>query len=246
MPYRTFGIEEVAQYLHLHKADVERMVKDNDIPFEKHGRTTVFRKGDIDAWASKRILGLHGSRLDDYHHEITHGSPDTLPHEALIPQLSDTRFMEPALAAKTKASVIRAMADLARKTGRVLDPGGLLEELQAREDLCSTGIPGGVALLHPRHPDPYLFDNPFIVLGRTIQSVPFGAPDGQPTDLFFLLACPDDRIHLHALARLCLMAQKTELLEQLRRANDASGMYNALIDAEEVVLVALPATHRRR
>ena len=67
MPYRTFGVDEVASYLHLSRADVERLVKDQDIPFEKHGGRLVFRKVEIDAWASPRILGLEGRRLAEYH-----------------------------------------------------------------------------------------------------------------------------------------------------------------------------------
>ena len=45
MPYRTFGIEEVARYLHLSRADVERLVKDQDIPFERHGRAAGLPQG---------------------------------------------------------------------------------------------------------------------------------------------------------------------------------------------------------
>ena len=69
-----------------------------------------------------------------------------------------------------------------------------------------------------------------------MQPVPFGAPDGQPTDLFFLLACPDDRLHLHTLARVCLMAQKTDLLAQLRQASNADEMYACLLESERSVL----------
>jgi mannitol/fructose-specific phosphotransferase system IIA component (Ntr-type) len=128
------------------------------------------------------------------------------------------------------------MAALAGKTGRVPDQETLLAELEAREELCSTGVPGGLALLHPRRPEPFCFESPVIVLGRTVQQIPFGAPDGRPTDLFFLIGCPDDRIHLHVLARLCLMAQKTEVLSELRQASSADAMYEIMIASEMAVL----------
>jgi nitrogen PTS system EIIA component len=73
-------------------------------------------------------------------------------------------------------------------------------------------------------------------LGRTVQPIPFGAPDGRATDLFFLLACPDPRLHLHALARLCVMAQKTDLLVRLRQAPGAEAMYQSTLAAEAAVL----------
>ena len=236
MPYRTFGIEEVARYLHLSGADVERLVKDQDIPFERHGERLVFRKVEIDAWASQRILGLEGRGLAEYHQRSSRGAQHIVPHEAFMPELIRPEFIEPALTAKTKASVLRQMVALAEKTGQVCDPPALLRGLEAREELCSTGIPGGLALLHSRNPEPYLFETAFLALGRTIQQIPFGSPDGQPTNLFFLIGCPDDGTHLHTLARLCMMAQKTDLLVDLRQAADAESMCNGIIAAEQAVL----------
>jgi mannitol/fructose-specific phosphotransferase system IIA component (Ntr-type) len=236
MPYRTFGLEEVARYLHLSGADVERLVKDQDIPCERHGPRLVFRKVDIDAWASQRILGLEGRRLTEYHQKSSHETQQLVANEAIMPEMIRPEFIEPALAAKTKASILRAMAALAGKTGRVCDAQTLLGGLEAREELCSTGIPGGLALLHARNPESYLFETAFLALGRTIQQIPFGAPDGQPTNLFFLIGCPDDRMHLHTLARLCLMAQKTDLLPELRQAPDALAMCECIIAAERAVL----------
>jgi nitrogen PTS system EIIA component len=236
MPYRTFGLDEVARYLHLSVADIERLVKDQDIPFERHGERLVFRKVEIDAWASQRILGLEGRHLAEYHQQSSRGSQQIVPHEAFMPEIIRAEFINPALTAKTKASVLRQMAALAEKTGRVCDPAALLHGLEAREELCSTGIPGGLALLHSRNPEPYLVETAFLALGRTIQQIPFGAPDGQPTNLFFLIGCPDDGTHLHTLARLCLMAQKTNLLVELRQATEAEAMCQSIIAAEQTVL----------
>ena len=235
MPYRTFDLDEVARYLHLSRADVEHLVKDQDIPFERAGKRLVFRKVDIDAWASPRILGLEGKRLADYHQKTSHGTQE-LAAGAIMPDYIQPEFIAPSLTAKTKASVLRQMASLAEKTSRLADPRLLLASLESREELCSTGLPGGLALLHSRNAESYLFDEPFITLGRTVQRIPFGAPDGQPTDLFFLLACPDDRMHLHTLARLCMMAQKTELLAQLREARDADAMCECILASEQAVL----------
>jgi excisionase family DNA binding protein len=238
MPYRTFGIEEAARYLHLSRADLDRLVKDQDIPFERHGDRLVFRKVEIDAWASQRILGLEGRHLAEYHQKSSRGAQQIVAQEAIMPEMVQPDFIAPALTAKTKASVLRQMAALGEKTGRVADPRALLEGLEAREELCSTGIPGGLALLHSRNPESYLFETAFLALGRTIQQIPFGAPDGQPTNLFFLIGCPDDRMHLHTLARLCLMAQKTDLLVDLRQAVDAEAMCECILTSEQTVLAS--------
>jgi mannitol/fructose-specific phosphotransferase system IIA component (Ntr-type) len=140
------------------------------------------------------------------------------------------------MTSKTKASVLRDLVALAEKTGNLCDPKALLASLEAREKLCSTAVPGGFALPHPRSHEPYLFVTSFIVVGRPVQEIHFGAPDGQPTHLFFLLCCQNDQLHLHTLARLCLIAQKTKLLDQFREAPDAETMRNSIITAEQEVL----------
>jgi excisionase family DNA binding protein len=236
MPFHLLNIDEVAQRLNLISADVERLVKNGDIPFERRGERVVFRQGDIDAWASQRILKFNRSRLTEYHLQSSQRTRKMLPHEALLPDLIRPGYIDVGMVAKTKASAVRDMAALADKTGLVCDRAELVASLLARENLCSTATPEGVAFLHPRQQQPYLLETSFLVLGRTIQPIHFGAPDGRPTDLFFLLCCQNDLLHLHALARLCLIAQKTDLLTRLRAGTDAVALHESLLRAEQTVI----------
>ena len=236
MPFRLLDLAGVANYLHLTPAEIEQRVKDHAIPFEKRGDRIVFRKGEIDAWASQQILGSTGRQLAVYHKESTRQTRKILPQEAILPELLQSGAIASAMASKTKASVLRDLVALAEKTGCLNDAKTLLASLEAREELCSTALPGGLAVPHPRSHDPYLFETSFMVVGRPIQEIHFGAPDGQPTHLFFLLCCQDDRLHLHTLARLCLIAQKTKVLDRLHEAPDAQTMRDALIAAEREIL----------
>lgn len=236
MPHRAFNVEELAEYLHLTPADVERLVRESDIPRAVRGGRLVFQRGEIDAWASQRILGLPGKRLDVYHAKTMHGTREIFPDAALVPQLLAPNQIDLNLSSKTKASVIRDMVALADGTGRVFDRAELLASVEAREALCSTALPGGIAFLHARHHAEYRFEGSFIVLGRSIQAVPFGAPDGRPTRVFFLVCCEDERIHLHALARLCLMGMKTKMIEAMLTVEDPAAAFEALVNAEREVL----------
>ena len=236
MPFRLLDLDEVAKYLHLAPADIEQRVKNREIPFEKRGDRIVFSKREIDAWASQRILGLPGQRLVDYHQQSTRHTRKILPHETILPEMLQSGAIASAMTSKTKASVLRDLVALAEKTGNLGDPKALLASLEEREELCSTAVPGGFALPHPRSHEPYLFETSFIVVGRPAQEIHFGAPDGQPTHLFFLICCQDDQLHLHALARLCLIVQKTSLLDQLREAPDAEALRHAIIAAEQQIL----------
>lgn len=232
MSYQILNLDEVAAYLHLTPDDIEQRVRRNEIPHEKRGHRVVFSKDEIDLWASQRLLRLPDKRLTEYHRKSTLGTQEILPHQTLLPEMILPGFIASELPAKTKSSVLRELVALAGKTGRLNDAQLLLTSLEAREALCSTGMPGGFALPHPRVPDPYLFESSFIVLGRTVQEIPFGAPDDEPTNLFFLICCQDDRLHLHTLARISLMALKTSILDQLRQAPDAASMHVVLLAAE--------------
>ena len=177
MPHRILNSDEVAQYLHLGRAEIERLVKDREIPFETRGGRVMFRLADIDDWASRRILGFNGVRLAEYHRKSSERTRRLLRRETLLPEMIRPKFITPAMTAKTKASVLRDLAALADRTGWVGDMAELVATLQAREQLCPTAVPGGVAFLHPRSPQPYLFQSSFLVLGRTIQPIHFGSPD---------------------------------------------------------------------
>ena len=236
MPHQSFNVESVAAYLHLSVEDVERLVKDQEIPFERRGGRIAFRKREIDAWASQRILGLKDRPLAEYHQQTSQATRAFLSTEAMMPELVRPEFIDPAMRSKTKASVLRDLVELAGKTGRLNSPEDLLASLEAREELCPTACPGGVAFPHPRFHEEFMFESSFIVVGRPIQPIHFGAPDGHPTTLFFLICCQDDRLHLHTLARLCLMAVKTDLLERLEEAVDAPALLECLVTSEQAVL----------
>ena len=236
MAHRVFTVDELTEYLHLGPGDVERLMRETDIPHALRGGRLVFQRAEIDAWASKRILGLPGKRLDWYHARSVRATRDLFPHLALIPALLQPRNIHLGLRAKTRPSLLREMVEVASQTGRVFDSRELLISIEEREALGSTAVPGGLALLHPRHQADFRFEGSFIVLGRTLQPIPFGAPDGRPTQLFFMVCCDNDRIHLHTLARLCLVALKTNAIDALLSADTPQQAFDALVDAEISVL----------
>ncbi len=239
MPYRVFNLEEVAVYLHLPAADVRQLVHRREIPFHEQGTRLQFRKKDIDAWASHRILSLKRDKLAAYHRTTSAKAHDLSQQHAIMPELMRANCIAPAMGSKTKASVLRDLVKLADQTGLLCSSKDLLESLEERERMCSTALPGGIALVHPRHHEPFMFEDSFIILGKTIQPIPFGSPDGSTTDLFFLVCCQDDSIHLHVLARICMLCHHTSLVLELREAQVADEMREIIIRAEEEVIQQL-------
>src|SRR5208337_2100205 len=179
---------DAAAYLHIPEEDVKVLAQRREIPAERHGERFVFVKRELDAWASQRILGLSAKRLEGYHRRTSAQAHDLPKKHTIVGELVRPDGIEAALRSGTRPSVLRDMVAQAERTSLLTTTAAeLLAALQEREALCPTALPGGLALLHPRNHDPYMFSDSFLVFGRTPHPVPFGAPDGMGTDLFFLV-----------------------------------------------------------
>ena len=212
------------------------------IPFEQLGSRVVFRRNAVDVWSSQRLLGLKDHHLVAFHRSSSAKMHDLSNSHAILAELLHPDYFNLALASRTRSSVMRDMIELADNTSLVLDREALLESVKEREQLGTTALPGGFALLHPKHHEPYMFSDSFITIGRTIQDIPFGSMDGTTTNLFFLVCCQNDRIHLHVLARLCMICQQTDVIMQLREAEDSASAFTLVADAEQEVLKSCLST----
>lgn len=236
MPFRVFNLAEAAEYLQLAEKAVEEMARRGEIPSEKQGNRLLFRHNAIDEWASRRVLEFSDEKLSDFHRRSSAKYHDLSHEAAIVPALLKPEWILPEMTCRSKPSVIRQMVELADSTGLLCYHDELAESLIEREKLCSTALSGGLALLHPRNHEPYMFEDSFVVLGKTIGEVPFGSPDRSTTDIFFLICCQDDRIHLHVLARLCMMCHQTSLLLEMRETNDPQELYRLLVASEQQVI----------
>jgi mannitol/fructose-specific phosphotransferase system IIA component (Ntr-type) len=91
----------------------------------------------------------------------------------------------------------------------------LFTALLERERLHSTGIGDGIALPHARNALAGVVEQPVIVFGRSARGIPYGAVDGKPARLFFLLVAPSVTQHLAILARISRLLRDLKLREQL-------------------------------
>jgi nitrogen PTS system EIIA component len=83
-----------------------------------------------------------------------------------------------------------------------VDPEFLLQVLLAREALGTTAIGDGIAIPHVRNPILVSLPSPAITLSFLKQPVDFGALDGKPVEIVFMLISPTVKIHLHLLSKL--------------------------------------------
>ena len=108
----------------------------------------------------------------------------------------------------------------------------LLRALQERELLHSTGIGDGIALPHARNALVGLVDEPIVVFARHATGIPYGAIDGVPARLFFLLIAPTVTQHLGVLARLSRILRDPKVRQNLLTAERPEKVISLIQDAE--------------
>ena len=216
MPHRVLELADAADFLHVSLPDLERLVQRRLVPYHLHAGRYTFRPQELHDWASRRILGAKGEELGEIHRVATQMRPPPDRHEAFLSQFLMPEAIATNLHAGTRSSVLRELVKLASRTNLVCDEAVFLQFLNEREELCPTGMPGGLAIPHTRVHADYLFVDPFMAVAYVPGGVPFGSPDGQLSDLFFLPCSQDDRTHLYMLARLARLLQATHLADALR------------------------------
>ncbi len=108
----------------------------------------------------------------------------------------------------------------------------MLERLEEREALGSTGFGRGVAIPHARVPG---LKRPVAALLRLKEPVDFAAADGLPVDLVFGLLSPENAgvTHLHALAAISRVVRDERTHDALMEARDAQTLYALLANATD-------------
>ena len=103
----------------------------------------------------------------------------------------------------------------------------ILEILQQREKLGSTGVGNGIAIPHGKLPK---LDRLFGLFARLDRPIDFEALDDAPVDLVFLLLAPENAgaDHLKALARVARLLRDAEIARKLRGSRDAETLYAVL------------------
>jgi len=102
--------------------------------------------------------------------------------------------------------------------------------LMEREHIGCTGMGSGVCIPHGRFVH---INGLHAVFARLDQPIEFGAADGRPVDLIFLLLTPlsANTEHLKALAMISRLLRDKRLCESLRKTTDAKALY-ALLTTE--------------
>ncbi len=226
----TMDLDQLASYLRRDSRELHKLATRGELPGRKVGGAWRFARAEINLWLGTAMRGFDDDQLK--HIENTHPEPQ----EPLLTNLLAPACVEVPLSARTKDSILRDMVRLAEQSWQVYDPEAVLDAIRAREEIASTAQPDGVAILHPRRPLPAALGEHVIAFGRTSSGVPFGGPDGALTDVFFLVACRDDKTHLRVLARIARLLLRDDFLAAMRGLETPADALRIIRDAETALL----------
>lgn len=135
----------------------------------------------------------------------------------IIDLLSEDRILLGA-SAQTKEQAIDQMVELQAKSGSLKDKEVYKQAILAREQMSSTAIEAGIAVPHAKSD---AVTAPSLCAMTLQKGVDYGAMDGQPSDLFFMIAAPvDGDLHLEILSHLMVLLMDPVFVSALRGAKN--------------------------
>lgn len=145
-----------------------------------------------------------------------------------------TEILEPdcvkvPLPAKTKQGAIFALAEVLAGHAGIDDVQALKDAIWEREQIRTTGIGHGIAIPHGKVSD---CERLVMAVGICEEPVEFGAIDGKPVEVIFLLASPLDQTgpHIQALATISRMLTNPELRQAIRTAASGEALYGLIAE----------------
>jgi PTS system fructose-specific IIC component len=130
-----------------------------------------------------------------------------------------------------KIAVIKELAQILIDKNIISNTEEFFSAILRRENLESTGIGQGVAIPHARTS---AVKNIAIVFGRSKTGVDFSSLDGQPSNLIFLIAAPEDKKteYIMTLAKLSKLLRKNDARNNLLNAQTQEEVIKAIIQHE--------------
>lgn len=147
----------------------------------------------------------------------------------LLGSLTRPDLIFPDLPADGREGVLRALANRVAARGLVKSGEELFRKIWEREQLGSTGIGSGLAIPHCKLPG---LKTGVVALGLVPEGVDFGAVDGQPVKLFFLVISPSEAPaeHLQVLAAISRWVKADRHAERILALHDPEKVYDFLQD----------------
>ncbi len=136
------------------------------------------------------------------------------------------------LKGETKEGVLKELVSALKEMRLIQDADEALRVILEREKLGSTGIGDGVAIPHGKMKD---LQNVLCAFGKSEKGVAFGAIDGRPVRIFFLLLAPEEStgLHLKMLSRISRIVRDASFRKKLMEEINAAQVYKDIVEEDK-------------
>jgi PTS system nitrogen regulatory IIA component len=206
-------LRQAAEYLGVSEATARRWIAERALPVHEADERLYLNAVELWEWATEQRVPISRSLLEN-----ARRVPDAVPP---LSHLLRAGGIFHDIDASTKSDLLRAF--VARlPLPPTQDRETLLNVLEAREAMGSTGIGDGIAIPHVRNPVVLHVERPFVTLGLLARPVDFEAIDQRPVSALFMVISPTVPVHLRILAQLGFVLRDETLRALLRRRAPAA------------------------
>jgi PTS system nitrogen regulatory IIA component len=209
---------EVAALLDTEEGTVIKWIKKEKLPAAMVRGSYRINRVDLLEWATDHGIKVPPELFDAAQADL---------HLPSLSEALEAGGIHCGVPGEDKLSVLRSVVNI-MKLPTQMDPEFLLQVLLAREALGTTAIGDGIAIPHVRNP--ILLQNkpaPAISLCFLANPIDFGALDGKPVRILFMLTSPTVKVHLHLLSRLAFALHDAQFRTALNLACDPVGILEA-------------------
>ncbi len=211
-------VKENAEILKLKEEDIRKLIEDEELPAFKIHNEYRISENVLNEFIKKTMINKDFIVYEPSYYLLNGGIIDDLK-------------------VKNKIELIDFVSHFAVIHNTIYEHD--LEEFKQllieREEMSSTGIGKGIALMHTKNIYKKI-RKPFISLIRLKNPIDFSSDDGLKVDIVFLIGMKDEKTHLKILSMLTKIFYKNNDFIQKLRTEKRENLLDLIIQEEEKIL----------
>ena len=216
--HEIMTIEEVAAYIRVSERTVYDWAHKGELPGGKLGTTWRFKRDEIEKWVNDRLSNAPEK-------------PKAKPSATVSFVLTQERIV--LLDHGNKQVVLEKLVDVLAETPFVKDRTALLNGIQEREKLMSTGIGFGIGVPHVR-----IDSVTDLVMAVAVCKEPikdYSSLDEAPVQIVCMLAARTDQHtqYIRTLSAISSRLKDADIRERIIESDDAASIYTLINGTED-------------
>lgn len=217
------SVKEVARLFNISEKTVYRWIQTDNLPHYRIGGQYRFSYSELLEWAA-----IHGTTVQS---DLFAENGEQADSPVSIANAIELGGIHYRIEGSSKEDILRSVVSLVKL------PDGInrdifLQFILARERLGTTAIGEGIAIPHVRNPVVFHSEHPQVSLFFLEKPVDFGALDGIPVSILFLIISPNIAGHLKLLSHLMFVLKNSEVLAVLKGSGTRNEILSAIRNAE--------------